>query len=372
MPDHGQQLERRQAPLQLAGYINPEGIDQISRALPEGVALARFDQAFATAMLKDPALKDADRTSLFLALVESARRGLAPDGRQAAIVVFGGKATFLPMIGGVRDTLAEYGWMLKASVVYANERFEIDEAAARVTHKRALADRGDVIGAYAIASHRDGRQRMATWMSLADIHEVRDKMGVAKNPAWVKWPNAMAEKTVAHRLADDVPLAPQDKRRVEWVLNATELPHGQAAELLYGPDGTTFAELPSGVTEEGGGPNPAAQGGSDVTQPAEPAPPGAPAADPDAAAATFLIDDEARMLADDAAEYVPTFGVYKDGGDKGPLTLRQIHDLSDGEGTKYLRMLQRRLTVETAGQAGLDAVAAYCTVYLPADQAETV
>lgn len=223
--------------------------NQIAAALPEGVSISRFERATATALLADPALVKADRASLYLAILSAAQRGLVPDGRQGAIVVYGAKAQFLPMIGGVRDTLAEYGWMLKTGVVYENDEFSMDEAAGTVRHPvRAGIDRGEIVAFYAVAIHRDGRQRMATLMSVDQVNEVRDKTGVANNPAWKKWYPQMGEKTVGHRLANDVPLAPQDRRRVEWILNAVEIGPEESAAALYGPAAReTFGELPAGA-----------------------------------------------------------------------------------------------------------------------------
>lgn len=366
----------------LARYVTPAAIDQIARALPDGVSLSKFDQAFAVAMVKEPALEKADRTTLFLALVDAARRGLIPDGKQGAIVAFGGKAQFLPMIGGVRDTLAEYGWLLKTGTVYEKDVFSIDEAEARLKHERALGDdRGEIIGFYALATHRDGRQRMATYMSASDVNELRDKMGVANNPAWKKWYPQMGEKTVGHRVANDVPLAPQDRRRVEWILNATEIGPEESAASLYGDHArAAFAEIPAGhefppaepVTEIADADPPAGDAQNDGGS-GEPDPPAEgqeaqpPSTAADAAAATPEPDEEAVMLAADAAGFVPPSGKYADNGDEGPLDLAGILALGD-DGRKYLGMLLRQL-----GEGEWrEKTEAFARVHLPEEYAATL
>jgi recombination protein RecT len=369
MPEPGQELERRDSN-QLARLITPDGIEQIARALPDGVTLARFDQALAIAMVKEPALEKADRTSLFLALIDAAKRGLMPDGKQGAIVVFKEKAQFLPMIDGIRDTLAEHGWMLVTSVVYENDEFTIDKAAGRARHRMALRDRGDVIGAYAQATHRSGTQHMADWMPLSEIDELVQKMGVGNNPAWKKWPNQMREKTVGHRLADDIPLAPQDRRRVEWIINATELGPEESAALMYGPDArASFGELPSGhiphiddeftvpseasayPTEEAPAPTGAGASAQETAAPAE-----------EAAVSPLPLTDEQEMLALDAAGYVPPKHRYSAEGDEGPLTLAEIFALPDDTGKKYLAMLLRQLKEPEEYVA---AVHAFCRSAMP-------
>jgi phage RecT family recombinase len=207
--------------------------NQIGMALPETVSLDRFERLTATALLANPEILKAERASLYLAILKAAQAGLVPDGKQGAIVVFGNKASFMPMIGGVRDTLAEYGWTLATSVIYAADEFAIDVAEGRVTHRqpRPGVDRGAAEGAYAQAVHRDGR-RMAEMMTVAEINYVRDKSARSKN-VWNDWWTRMAEKTVGHRLAKKLPLAEAERDRIARIVNEDFEP-GAGAAVLYG------------------------------------------------------------------------------------------------------------------------------------------
>lgn len=356
------------AELELARHMSVEGIEQIQRALPEGVSLARFDTALATAMLTLPDLQKCDRTSLFLALVKCAQRGLLPDGKQAAIVPFNNKrkgiveATFIEMIDGTRLQFARHGWLLAASVVYAADAFAIDKGDGRVRHEPALTgDRGPVIGAWAKATHRDGRRRAADYMPIEEIHALRDQMGVGGRELWQKWPNQAAEKTVAHRLANDVGLADEDRDR-SVVIDATELGPEESAAALYGePARATFSELPSGVQPA----DATAAAGDDSTD-APPVPgdvtPGGSSEPNPAAVSLPQPDDEQLALAADAAEYVPPTGRYADGGEEGPLDLAAILDLGE-VGRKYLDTMLRRATDPVYRQQ-LDA---FARVHMPAE-----
>jgi recombination protein RecT len=213
----------------------PEFREQVKLALPENVSVDRFTRATATAILENPDLLEADRASLFQSVIRCAQMGLMPDGRQAAIVVFKTKAgdkwikkaQSMPMIGGMRDIAAESGWMLRARAVYANDRYEYSEEPQTLVHQppKFGEDRGELIGAWALAIHRDGR-RMQREMSLAEINQRR---AVAKTDnVWKQWPAEMAEKTVAKDLWHDLPFDPGDKR-------IATLEDAEPATLMYGP-----------------------------------------------------------------------------------------------------------------------------------------
>lgn len=316
----------------LAEWIRTdERREQIARALPEGVSIDRFERATATALISKPELAKADRASLYLAVLNAAQAGLVPDGKQAAIVVYNTKvkddqgerwiekASFIPMIGGVRDTLAEFGWMLQTSVVYENDEFDYDEAEATIFHRppRLGADRGQLQGAYAKATHKDGRRRMAVVMSKAEIDYVRDKSSRSKK-TWDEWYTRMAEKTPAHRLAKKLPLDPKDKQRIDFILDADKLEQGEAATMLYGPRAIIAHELTAGSPgEQEVDPSPptdtqgaATAGEASSSPPADPAvdenEPGPDDPEPvDGELVDAGEDTQIRALADAAALYKP-------------------------------------------------------------------
>jgi recombination protein RecT len=132
-------------------------------ALPPTVSLDRFARATSTALLQNPELAKSDEAALFQAVVKCAQDGLLPDGREAALVLYKGKAQYLPMIGGVRKIAAEFGWTIRTHVVYENDQFEVDQGGGRADRTGPAplgAERGPIVGAYAKSrTHRDGRPR---------------------------------------------------------------------------------------------------------------------------------------------------------------------------------------------------------------------
>jgi recombination protein RecT len=184
---------------------------EFKAALPPHIPVEKFKRVALTAIQNTPALVNADRRSLFGAFVRLAQDGLLPDGREAAIVMFGNKAQAMPMIAGILKKIRQSGEVAKVSaqVVYSNDKFVVkygfDEDVEHVPP--ALNEpRGEPIGAYATAVLKDGSQLLEV-MSLEDIEKVRKVSRAANNGPWVTWFGEMARKTVMRRLAKRLPMS---------------------------------------------------------------------------------------------------------------------------------------------------------------------
>jgi recombination protein RecT len=182
---------------------------EFKAALPAHVTVEKFTRVTQTAIQNNPALLDADRRSLFGAVVRLAQDGLLPDGHESAIVMFGNKAQAMPMIAGVLKKIRQSGEVKKVSsqVVYENDHFVVkygfDED---VEHTPPPLDkpRGKPIGAYATAVLKDGSQLLEV-MSLEDIEKVRNVSRAKNNGPWKDWWDQMARKTVMRRLSKRLP-----------------------------------------------------------------------------------------------------------------------------------------------------------------------
>jgi recombination protein RecT len=184
---------------------------EFKAALPAHVSVEKFSRVAMTAIQNNPALQNADRRSLFGAVVRLAQDGLLPDGREAALVLFGNKAQAMPMIAGVLKKIRQSGEVAKisAQVVYENDHFLVkygfDED---VEHNPPALDkpRGKPIGAYATAVLKDGSQLLEV-MSYDEIEQVRAVSRASKNGPWVQWWGEMARKTVMRRLSKRLPMS---------------------------------------------------------------------------------------------------------------------------------------------------------------------
>ncbi|ABD27135.1 rect protein [Novosphingobium aromaticivorans DSM 12444] len=180
-------------------------------ALPAHVTVEKFTRVAQTAILSNPNLMRADRASLFGSITKLAQDGLLPDGREAALVMFGQQVQAMPMIAGVLKKIRQSGEVAKisAQVVHENDHFVVSYGFDEdVTHNPPPLDkpRGKAIGAYATAVLKDG-SRMLEVMSLEEIDKVRAVSRAGKSGPWVQWWGEMARKTVMRRLSKRLPMS---------------------------------------------------------------------------------------------------------------------------------------------------------------------
>ncbi len=169
---------------------------------------ARFVRTMLTALQLDPDLILQDRSSLLNSGLRCAQDKLVPDGREAAFVVFGGKVAYMPMVVGLRKRAAEFGVSIAAHVVCAGDDFDYELGFEPVVlHKppKLGVDRGAAIGAYAVATDKQGRKYLEV-MSKSDIEKVRSASRAKGSGPWTQWWDEMARKTVARRLFKSLPL----------------------------------------------------------------------------------------------------------------------------------------------------------------------
>jgi recombination protein RecT len=92
----------------MAQRVSSELMDRekdIRSILPEYLSYERFKHMALMAVAKTPALQQCKLSSVYLSLMECARLGLYPDGRQAAIVPFKDSAVLIPMVQGVIELM---------------------------------------------------------------------------------------------------------------------------------------------------------------------------------------------------------------------------------------------------------------------------
>lgn len=206
-----QLAERRADPVTVIRQNMQAMAPEFRAALPAHITVEKFTRVAMTAIQNNPDLQNADRRSLFGAVVRLAQDGLLPDGREAAIVLFGKQAQAMPMIAGVLKKVRQSGEIsyVSAQVVYENDRFKwtlgFDE---NVEHEPAPLDQepGDPVAAYAVAVLKDG-SRLLEVMRKSEIEKVRNVSRAKNNGPWVSWWSEMARKTVMRRLAKRLPMS---------------------------------------------------------------------------------------------------------------------------------------------------------------------
>ncbi len=188
-------------------------IGQIGQWVRQGVrpeALVRFT-LMDMANPKNPKLRECSPQSIYLGLLACAVTGLEPGALkgEAYLVPFAGEATFIPgwkgLVKQARRSREVVG--ITANVVREADTFDLDLGTSNtIIHKPARGDRGDVIGAYAVATLLHG-QREIEWMDREDLDAI-EKVATSrgKSPAWKDWPDQMQRKSPIRRLCKRLPL----------------------------------------------------------------------------------------------------------------------------------------------------------------------
>lgn len=180
----------------------------LASALPSQIDPKKFIGVVMTAVNLNPALLDADRRSMLVACMKAAQDGLLPDGREAAFVLYGKVAQYMPMIGGVLKKLRNSRQLssISAQVVYAADHFSYELGdEERIVHKPAFGvERGNPTAVYAVAKTKDGAVYREV-MSFDEVEKIRNVSRAKNNGPWVQWWGEMAKKTVIRRLCKRLP-----------------------------------------------------------------------------------------------------------------------------------------------------------------------
>ena len=183
---------------------------EFSNALPSHIKPERFQRVVMTVVQQNPALLNADRKSLLASCLKCASDGLIPDGREAALVLFGNTVNYMPMFTGIQKRVRNSGVIssIQSHVVYENDEFIWTQGVdSSVYHKPLFpGDRGKAVGAYAIAKFNDGSDPQIEVMDVNQIERVRAVSRSKSSGPWVQWWDEQARKTVFKRLAKWLPL----------------------------------------------------------------------------------------------------------------------------------------------------------------------
>lgn len=234
----------------LAQVRSAEFKGQIQMALPNNVTPERFVRVAVTAIQQTPDLITCTQASLFQSLIRCAQDGLLPNGKEAALVKFGNAAVYMPMIGGFRKIAAENGWAIDTQVVYQNDRFDYELGQhPRLEHVPAGLEQepGEKIGAYAVATHEDGR-KLVEVMRKTEILKVRDASKSKSSGPWKDWEERMWEKSVGRRIFGKLPLSGRALERADSVLQASDQDIDHPAPAVMSVDEANVAAPLSNVS----------------------------------------------------------------------------------------------------------------------------
>lgn len=190
-------------------------------ALPSHITPEKFQRVVMTAAQQDPDILLADRRTLLMAATKCAQDGLLPDKREAAFVIFNTKikrdgkdvwvkaVQYMPMIAGIQKRAMNSGHImsLQGHVVYANDHFVWQQGTdEKLEHKPLFpGDRGEPIGAYAVARLKGDDRPLFRVMDRDRIEKARSISKNKDGAVWNMWWDEMAIKTVVRNLAKSLP-----------------------------------------------------------------------------------------------------------------------------------------------------------------------
>lgn len=229
-------------------------IPQLERWITGGVdprALVRFAILDLSAQnYAGDKLRECSRESIYMSLLACAVSGLEPGALkgEAFLVPFSKKAQFMIGWKGCVKQARRSGEVraLTPQVVFEHDTFDLDLGSGMPPVHRPLlrGQRGDIIGAYAVAKLVGSRDTVVSyeveWMDREDLEAVR-KVGNRGNAdkesdAWKIWEDQMWRKAPIRRLAKRLPMG-QDYYHALAIERAHEDGKGEREVLDIVTDG---------------------------------------------------------------------------------------------------------------------------------------
>lgn len=194
-------------------------LTEFAKALPPSMDPERFLRVGLTAIVHNPKLLNCSIESIYLALLDSARSGLMPDGVEAALVPYGSKAEFQEMYQGLARLMMRHGGAAKVEsrIVREGDDFEYAYGLEPVLSHRPApeSERGDTTHAYAWAV-KDNGEKVFEVVDREDLDKAeKQSRSTGKAPAWDNWPDQMRRKVAVKRLAKYFDLAPEAQRALD-------------------------------------------------------------------------------------------------------------------------------------------------------------
>ena len=194
---------------------------EIVKVLPEGLSVERVIKTAVMAAMENPDIGEkCTAVSIYRSVVQAALMGLTVGSgfNEGYFIRYGNSCTFrASYLGWAKVATRSDGIdLIRASVVFSNDEFDISEQPPSVQHtpRWAAGKRGEVLGslacAYRVSQTTDGRTLHAlydfTFVPVEDLgaaQAMADK-GQA-SPAWRTWPNEMRKKVAIRRLCKLLP-----------------------------------------------------------------------------------------------------------------------------------------------------------------------
>lgn len=192
--------------------------------LPDHITPEAFRRVAQTAIALNPQLQQCAPASIMAACTKAAECGLLPDGEQGAIIAYGSKATFLPMVSGLRELVRRSGQVKdwKVRIVHEGDEFEyVDGDEERLVHRPGFKEAANAILVYSIAYLANG-EISRNVMRIDEVEAIRRRSRSGNSGPWVSDYLEMVKKTCLRRHYKSLPRAKDDlvRERMEGTIRA--------------------------------------------------------------------------------------------------------------------------------------------------------
>ncbi len=208
----------------------------------------RFVRCLRTTINSNPELNGLDRQSVMTAIMKAAQDGLVIDGKEAAILPFGGKATYAPMAEGLKKLMRKHSNFadLDYDVVYQKEvdtgRFRYVKGSEKdFRHEPILfGDKGEPVGAYAYVTTKDGD----IFIAVMEKEDIEKRLNKGKQSQMKKefWKDFWC-KTAIRALYKKAPNSGDEAGYLDGVFRADEIEH-DADGVVHEPAPMPVQEKP--------------------------------------------------------------------------------------------------------------------------------
>ncbi|GED13781.1 recombination protein RecT [Aneurinibacillus migulanus] len=197
-------------PAQTIGAYLQKMAPEIEKALPKHMDVDRLTRISLTTIRTNPALMNCSMPSLLGAVMQAAQLGLEPGLLgHCYIIPYGKEATFIIGYKGMID-LARRSGNIKS--IYAHPVYENDEFSYKyglnpdLQHTPAMKERGEFIGAYAVAHFNDGGYQFE-FMPKEEIEKRKLRSKSYSKGPWQTDYEEMAMKTVVRHMFKFLPIS---------------------------------------------------------------------------------------------------------------------------------------------------------------------
>ena len=188
-------------------------VTQLQAALPTTLPVEKFNRVAISVIQNAPDLLEADRKTLFSAIMSAAQLGLLPDPQlgEAYFTAFKKKVALIIGYRGLLKLARQSGELstIYAELVHANDQFSPERGTdPKISHVPVWdGDPGEITGAYAVAIFKDQSYQFEI-MSISQIEAIRQNSFSKNSPAWkgIGY-GEMCKKTVLRRLLKYLPLS---------------------------------------------------------------------------------------------------------------------------------------------------------------------